>query len=176
MKSPKFSEHDRKKVISKIEEHFSIHLSPVGSRRKFLEDDEGKSYWVLGGYEDWHGIPPEMLEEEERRSTNGLLVIAKRYQNRIDVYSGALQSLIEHKEMLSHTKNGDYQFNINIRGNHLLIKEVPELVLSKLGETPYYENEKGADKKMEEIKTLIYKLSPEERAELLKKLANKLKT
>ena len=56
MKSPKFDEQDRSKVISEIEEYFNTRLSRVGSRRKYLKDENGKSYWVFGGYEDWHGI------------------------------------------------------------------------------------------------------------------------
>ncbi len=176
MKSPKFDEHDRRKVISEVEGHFGVHLSPVGSRRKFLEDEVGRTFWVLGGYEDWHGIPPEMIEEEERRSTNGVLVVAKRYKNRIYVYSGALQSLIEHKDMLSHTQKGDYQFNISVRGNHLFIKEVPGLILAKLGEAQYSGEEKDSDKRIQEFKAIFAKLSPEDQAELLKKLANEQET
>jgi hypothetical protein len=56
MKPPrlKFDEQDRRKVISEVEVHFNTKLSSVGSRPKYLEDKNGKSYWVLGGYEDWH--------------------------------------------------------------------------------------------------------------------------
>jgi hypothetical protein len=176
MKSPKFDEHDRRKVISEVEDHFSVHLSPVGTRRKFLEDGNGKTFWVLGGYEDWHGIPPEMLEEEERRSTNGVLVVAKRYKSRIDVYSGPLEPLIKNKELLSHAKKGDYQFNINIRGNHLFIKEIPDLSLAVLGESQYSVEEKDSDKKLQALKGMFSKLSSEEQQELLQKLRNEQET
>ena len=109
MSSPKFDEQDRKKVISEVEKHFDVHLSRVGSRRKFLEDSSHKTYWVIGGYEDWHGIPPDMFEQEEKRNSNGVLVIAKRHASRIDIFSGSLQSLIINKSKLSHTKKGDFQ-------------------------------------------------------------------
>ena len=135
MTSPKFDEQDRKKVINEIERHCGVILSRVGSRRKFLEDSQKRSYWVLGGYEDWHGIPPEMMNEEEQRNTDGILVVAKRYKNRIEIYSGSLRTLIQNKEKLSHTIKGDYQFNISIRGSHLFIKEIPGYSLAKLGES-----------------------------------------
>ena len=106
MKSTKFDEHDRRKVITELEEHYGVKLYPVGARRKFLEDGEGKAFWVLGGYEDWHGVPPEMVEEEARRSRGGVLIVAKRYKNKIDVYSGPVRPLIENKDNLSHTKEG----------------------------------------------------------------------
>jgi hypothetical protein len=174
MNSRKFDEHDRKKVISEVEDHFAIHLSPVGSRRKFLEDEEGKTYWVLGGYDDWHGIPLEMMEEEDRRSTNGVLVVAKRYKTQIDIYFGPLQPLIRNKDMLSHTENGDFQFNINLHGNHLFIKEVKGLSLAKLGEAPYSGEEKDSDKKIQDFKAMLSKLSPDEQKEFLEKLAKEL--
>ena len=131
MVSPKFDEQDRKKVISEVEKHFGVHLSRVGSHRKFLEDSSHRTFLVLGGYEDWHGIPPDMLEEEEKRNSNGVLVVAKRHTNSIDVFSGPLQTLIDNKSKLSHTQKGNYQFHIHILGSHLFIKEIPSLSLAK---------------------------------------------
>ncbi len=176
MKSPKFDEHDRKKVIAEVEVHFGVQLSTVGSRHKFLEAKDGRTYWVLGGYEDWHGIPPDMFEEEERRRTNGVLVVAKRYPNRIDVYSGPLQPLIESKGTLSHTQKGEYQFNIHIRGSHLFVKEVQGLSLTKLAEAPYSAQEKDSDKKAKELAAIFDELSPDEQRELLKRFSNEQKT
>ncbi len=173
MTSLKFDEQDRKKVISEVEKHFNVHLSRVGSRRKYLEDSNHKSYWVIGGYDDWHGIPPDMLKEEEKRNSNGVLVIAKRHTSRVDIYSGSLQTLIINKIKLSHTKKDDYQFNINIRGNHLFIKEIPGFSLSKLGEAPYTGESKKADKEIEKVKNLFNKLSPEEQKEIIEAYGNK---
>lgn len=173
MKSPKFDEQDRSKVISEIEEYFNTRLSRVGSRRKYLKDENGKSYWVFGGYEDWHGIPQDMFEEETRRATEGVLVVAKRFRNRIDIYSGPLQPIIDSRDTLSHTQTGDYQFNIYIRSNHLFIKEVAGLSLAKLGETPYSEGEKESDTNIGELKKIISKLSAKEREELLKEYSDK---
>jgi hypothetical protein len=112
-----------------------------------------------------------MLDEKARRATDGVLVVAKRYKNIIDIYSGPLQPLIKSKHSLSHTQKGDYQFNIDIRGNHLSIKEVQGLYLTKLGEAPYSVEEKCSDTKAKEIKSLLNKLTPEERDQLLRELS-----
>ena len=176
MASPKFDEQDRKKVISEVENHYGVKLTRVGSRRKYLEDSTHRTFWVLGGYEDWHGIPPDMFEEEEKRNTNGVLVVAKRHTKSIDIYSGPLQTLINYKTKLSHTQKGDYQFNINIRGNHLFIKQIPSLSLTKLGEAPYTQEQKETDDKNKELISLLNKLSPEEREKILQAVAEKNET
>lgn len=176
MASPKFDEQDRNKVISEVEDYYGVKLSRVGSRRKFLEDSNHRTFWVLGGYEDWHGIPLDMIEEEERRNSNGVLVIAKRRTNSINVYSGSLQTLINNKARLSHTKEDDYQFNINIRGNHLFIKEIPNFSLAKLGEAPYTNEQKETDDKNKELVSLLKKLSPEELEAVLQQAASKNET
>ena len=75
MTSQKFHAQDRRNVRGKVEKHYGVKLSPVGSHRKYLED-EPETYCVLGGYGDWHGIPPDMIEEEEKRDKEGILVIA----------------------------------------------------------------------------------------------------
>lgn len=176
MKPPKFDEHDRKRVISEVEQYFNVNLSRVGSRRKYLEDKNGKSYWILGGYEDWHGIPPDMLLKEEQRSTDGTLVVAKRYIKKIDIFSGQLQPLILNKKKLSHTKLGDYQFNIQIKGNHLYIKELPDLVLTKLGESQFAVEDKVSNKNAAKVKAILNRLTPEERESLLNEFSTKTET
>ena len=168
----KFDEHDRKKVIAEVETEFGVKLSPVGNRRKYLKDGTGKTYWIFGGYEDWHGIPPEMMEAEEKCSDEGLLVVAKRNKSSIDIFCGPLRQLITHKRELLHTTKGDFQFNIRIKGNRLYIKEVSDLTLNKLGAATYTGEEKETDKKLDEVTALLNKMSPEEQQHLLSKLLN----
>jgi hypothetical protein len=62
MQKYKFDESDRAKVVSEVEKHFGVKLSRVGHYRKFLQDASGASYWILGAYEDWHGVKSDMLE------------------------------------------------------------------------------------------------------------------
>ena len=172
MSTPKFDEQDRRKVISDIERHFGIALSRIGNRRKALCDESGKTYWVLGGYDDWHGIPADMMNEEESRDSNGMLIIARRFKSRIDVFAGELKPLIVGKSHLSHTAKGDYQFNIRVRGNHLFIREIPDYALQKLGSADYSDDQKSSDQKLDEIRALVEKMSPEEKRDFLKQLSD----
>jgi len=170
MSNMKFDEADRNKVIAEIETHFGVKLSPVGNRKKYLQDQNKRTFWVFGGYEDWHGIPSEMMEAEEKRNSDGILVIAKRGRFKIVIYTGSLLSLIKSKQTLSHTKKGEYQFNIRERGDILLINEVPKLHLSKLGAAAYSADEKTSDKNMEKVETMIRNMSPEKKNQLLEEL------
>jgi hypothetical protein len=166
----KFDEFDRKKVISEVETYFNVKLSRVGTRRKYLKDLTGRAYWIFGGVDDWHGIPLDMMQAEESRSIEGVLIIAKRNLNSIDIYFGALRTLIENKKALSHTKTGDFQFNLRSSGNKHFILEIPELVLTKIGDTPYSEIEKISDKNVVKIENMISKLSQDEQAKLFAEL------
>ncbi len=168
---PKFDETDRSKVIFEVEKHFGTKLSRVGNYRKFLQDASGKSYWVLGGYDDWHGITSDMLKEEQRRATDGVLVVAKRHKSTIDIFSGQLQPLIANYRELSHTQTGDYQFNIVIRGNSMTIKEVQGLTLRKLGAPQ--EVGTAVSPQLREAQAILAKMSPEERTRLLEQLSGK---
>lgn len=176
MVNPKFDETDRKKVIAEIQSHYGVKLSPVGTRRKYLRDQNNRTFWVFGGYEDWHGIPAEMLEAEEKRNAEGILVVAKRGRTKIDIYTGPLLPLIKNKKRLSHTQKGEYQFNIRIIGNSLTIHEVPGLHLSALGTASYPMEEKASDKAVEKVETIIRKLSPEAREQLFAELSKKGET
>jgi hypothetical protein len=137
MQKLKFDETDRRQVITAIEEHYKIRLTPVGNRRKHLHDEQGRTYWVLGGYENWHGISAEMMEADEKLYADGTLVIAVKKLGKIDLYIGPLLPLIKSKRTLSHTENGAYQFNIQIQGDKLTIKEVQKYNLVRFGTTRY---------------------------------------
>jgi hypothetical protein len=171
MQKHKFDEIDRGKVIAEVERHFGTKLSRVGKYRKFLQDPSGKSYWVFGGYEDWHGISSEMLQEEQERASDGVLVVAKRHKSTIDIYIGALEPLIANSHDLSHTQTGDYQFNIAVRGSSITIKEVPGLTLEKLGASQ--EVGHAVSPKLRVAEAMLAKLSPEERTRLLAELSGR---
>lgn len=164
----KFDEHDRGVVIAEVERHLAVTLRRVGRYRKFLQDDAGRSYWIFGGYEDWHGIKADMLKDEQKRPTDGVLVVAKRHRTSIDIFIGKLQPLIDNQRDLAHTQAGDYQFNVVIRGNVMTIKEVPDLTLRKLGAPT--EAGPAVDPKLARIQTMLARMSPAERASLLEHL------
>jgi hypothetical protein len=170
MKTSKFDEIDREKVVSEIEKYFKINLTRFGRRKKYLSDQNGKSYWVLGGYDNWHGIPPDMLSEEKRKSTNGVLVVAKRYTSKIDIFVGSLQKLIDNEKSLCHTQDGDYQFNVTTRNDCLLVKEIDGLVLMKLGGSAYSQEEKAQDSNNIKTKTIIRRLSVDEKKQLVEEI------
>ena len=176
MKKLNFDETDREKVISEIEKIFKVKLTRSGQRRKSLSDQNRKSYWVLGGYDNWHGIPPDMMAEEKKRSTNGILVVAKRYTTRIDIFTGSLQKLVDNENFLSHTQNGDFQFNIDIRGDHLSVKEVDGLTLIKLGASTYSQEEKEIDSNDIKLKGMLRGLSQEQKRKLIEELLSKSDT
>lgn len=144
MTKQKFDESDRENVIKEIESCFGVKLSPVGTRKKYLKDQNRRTFWVFGGVEQWHGIPLEMMEAEERSNVDGVFVIAVRDQSRIIIYTGNLMPIIKGKKKLSQTKSGDYHFNICTRGDLLLIKELPGFYLSRLGTSAAPEETKKA--------------------------------
>ena len=171
MTPQKFDEFDRRKIIETIEHYFCEKLSRFGRRKKYLRDQHGKSYWVLGGSGDWHGFQSDMIEVERERGKNGVLVIAKRFRNRIDIFAGQLQPLIDNVSSLSHAENGDYQFNISILDNVLFFKELPStlLKLRKISEVTYPEAQKLSDKKVAEVKLILDNLPPEQRRQILER-------
>ena len=75
-KPEKFDNLDRTRVISEIQRYFGVKLQRVGRRFKWLRDESGRNWWVLGGIDTWHGIPEEMMEDERRTQVEGVLVIA----------------------------------------------------------------------------------------------------
>ena len=66
MASRKFDERERKKVVRELETALGITLSLVGRRRIYRADEAGRRYLILGGYGEWHGVPSEIVEAEER--------------------------------------------------------------------------------------------------------------
>ncbi len=174
MEKSKFNERDRDHVIAEIEAHMNVRLERVGNYRKFLQDQSSRSFWVFGGYEDWHGINAAMMNEEARRDTDGLLVVAKRQRASITIFHGPLRPLIAARRDLSHTQTGDYQFNVAIRGSSMSVKEVLGLTLRRLGETQSVEPAQSAT--TTRIEALVERMSPEERRQLLETLAAKKKS
>lgn len=170
MSSLKFNEVDREKVIIEIEKHFRVKLRRIGNRKKLLVDHNKKTYWVFGGYKTWHGIPSEMLKDEQRNQTNGELIIATRDGKKIDIFAGPLQKLIENARELSRTQKGDFQFNIDIRGDRLLIKEISGLVLGKIVTFVYEDKSKDEDNKNIKKDKVLKRLTPEKIKILLKSL------
>ena len=140
MTTDKFNEFDRAVVISQVESHFAVKLSPVGRQHKVLQDMFGRIYWVLGGYQEWHGVSHAMLNEATTHKAEDVLVIGKRRRTEIDIFYGPLQPLLSNSNALSHTETGDYQFHISISGGVLSITELPGVSLRTMGTVPAPDN------------------------------------
>ncbi len=183
MPKHKFDETDRAAVISEVEKHFGVKLSRVHNYRRFLQDSAGVPYWVLGAYEDWHGINPDMINEQARRPKGGVLVVASMRTTGIDIFSGPLAPLIANRKDLVHTQTGDYQFHVVAHGNSMTIKEVGSLVLRKLGfveesarsKDQKSRDQKSRDQKSKDFEDALAKLSVEELSRLLEQVKRKQK-
>jgi hypothetical protein len=176
MKTIQFDDYDRKKVISELEKNFQVKLSSIGRRKKYLRDAAGKRYCVFGRSGDWHGIPEEIVQAEESSPGDSVLVIAKKYMKSIDIYCGSLGNLIKEKSRMTFTKDRQYEFNIQLQGSSLFIKEISGLALTKLGESQYSEVEKKSEKVTDEVMAIYKKLSTEQKEQLRKALSLKTKS
>lgn len=157
MTADKFNENDRSIAISQVQTHFAVKLSRVGAQRKVLQDTFGRIYWVLGGYQEWHGISQAMLDEALAHKAEDVLVIAKRGRKEIESFYGPLQPLLSKYEALSHTESGNYQFHVSVAGDVLTIVELPGVSLRTMGTMPAPDN----------VEAVLAAMSIEELAKLL---------
>ena len=171
-KKMKFDETDRRRVIAELEREREITLKRVGKRRKHLKDENGREYWVLGGVEDWHGIPSDMMESGLSDPTNVDLVIARRLNTKIEIYAGPAELLITAREYLIHTQKGDFQFNVQSHGDYLSINENFRVRLKKFCEVNYSDDEKETDVERHQVTSELNRiwenLSPVEKEDFMK--------
>ena len=172
MATPKFDNHDRKRVISEIERYYNVTLHKVGSRDKLLKDDTGKTYWVLGGTGDWHGIPKEMFAAEEKQATDGVLVIAKRKRNNIEIFVGSLQRLIENKSSLSQTDE-QYQFDLKSSLGAITITKAPNVILKLIATIEYSKVDCATETAFNNLIKRIDKMPDATRKIIIRKLIEK---
>jgi len=175
MSSTKFDEADRKRVIRAVEARFNVKLRPVGRRRKWLLDNAGRNYWVLGGYEEWHGIPEEMMRAERSAAVEGILVVAARKKSSMTVFAGSVTGLVRCADKLYRAKKttGDFQFTYKVRGEHLFVDQLSGFSLERIDSVQYDADEKQRDKTAEEVKKLLESMPSEERAALVNRWIQK---
>ena len=159
-KTMKFDENDRYMVIKKLQDTLHVSLSPIRNYRKYLKDENGNRYCVLGGYDTWHGIPGLIIDERTIANVKRYLVIAVKFKSKMDLYMGLMDPLIENKHKLTKTKEGEYHFDINTRNDALYINQLPGIHLTKIAEV---EN-------LKDIYEKFNKLSDAEKNDILKKL------
>ena len=163
-KSRKFDEHDRKAVVAELNSMWGISLKVVKGYRKYFADEHGKKYLIVGGYEDWHGVPDAIIVEARAPNYLGSLVVVRRIACAMELYEGDLRNLALRQRDLQ-AMVGQYTFHVTKRGDELYVDEAPSVRLEKIGEMSF-----GA---MDKAKSIISSLSPQERADALKKLSDK---
>ena len=161
----KFDDLDRDRVVKKIEERCSVTLKKVGRRSKWLRDEAGRNWWVLGGQANWHGVPQEMIEDERRAEVGGVIVIADRKRVSIDAFKGPLAPLVSASDRFRHP-SGVYNFNVKICGDRMWVKEAPNAVLHRLDTIPYSAEDKERDRKQNELQKLVSAMTPEQLKQL----------
>ena len=174
MKHPvgKFDNLDRNRVMGAVQEHYAVKLVRVGSRYKWLGDASGRNWWILGGKDDFHGIPEDMMEDERQARVEGMLVIAQRKVGSIDVFAGSLGPLVSARDRLYRAarSTGDYQFEVTLKGERLVVsgrRRNVVLELKRFATIPYSAEDKERDRKMVAVGKILATLSPEERKSLI---------
>ena len=166
----KFDDLDRKRVIDAIEEHYGVKLDKVARRRKWLRDESGRTWWVLGGVGDWHGIPKDMWELERSAQTEGMLVIAEKKRTALEVFVGPVRQLVGSIDKLRPDKNGARHFTVRVRGDHIRCDQVPGVVLERLLSIPHSDEDRERERRTREATKTIADLTPEQVEELLENL------
>ncbi len=169
-KTPKFDNLDRARVIQEIERLFDVKLSQFGFRPKEQVDANGKLFWVLGGYGDWHGLPADMLERARSSATVGRIVIAKRLKAKMRIYIGSIGPFVAEVDKLIKTKKGDYHFDQEIRHGNLRVKQLPNAKFELLSEVDISDSDKVQDKRKSDLVRQYKSMSPEEKAEFMEAL------
>ena len=171
-KSQKFNDLDRNRVIAAIEEHCGVTLKKVGRRSKWLRDESGRSWWVLGGEGSWHGIPEEMMEDEKRAQLEGVLVIADKKRSNLEVFAGPLTRLVKARDRFSRAAQttGDYQFTVKVTGNLMQCQEALDVELKRIASVPYCDEDRAKDRRVKEASRMVALLSQEERETVLAQL------
>lgn len=166
----KFDKWDRERVIDTVEKHYGVKLEKIGKRDKWLRDESGRNWWVLGGVDGWHGISEEMMEDEKQAQLEGMLVVAEKNSHVIKVFVGRLSELVRSRDKLSRTATRrDYQFTVEVREDRMQCTQAPDVVLERIAFIRHSEEDREQVRRRDELKKAIARLSPKERKEFLEK-------
>jgi hypothetical protein len=154
MKTEKFMTSDRQLVIEELEKIQKTNLLPYKSGRKLFVDEKGMVYFIFGGTGDWHGISETAIKALEDYSREGALVIAKKYQSKIDVCVGSLSQLIKNFSKLTSTIQNGKQFHTTVTEDGMFIEEVPDIYLNRVSEIKISGTQKDLQR-LEKISRII---------------------
>ena len=171
----RFDNFDRNIVIGEIQEHYGVRLQKVGRRPKWLNDESGRSWWVLGGRDGWHGIPEEMMEDATQAQVEGMLVIATKNLTSIEAFAGPLGGLVSARDKLSRASQttGDYQFTVKVSGAHMRCEQDPNVVLVRFATIPCSAEDRERNRTLNDFRKTVAAMSPEDRAAVMNELLRK---
>ena len=174
----KFDNLDRNRVIGAVQDHFSVKLEEVGRRSKWLQDESGRRWLVLGGIADWHGVPEEMMEYEIQARSEGMLVVAQKKRTYIEAFSGPLRPLFSARDKLYRAAqpNGgyQYQFTVQVSRDRLLCVQAQNVVLERFTAIPWSAEDKEQARAMNELEKIVKTMSREELATLADKIQREM--
>jgi len=107
---------------------------------------------VLGGKDDWHGIPKEMMKDEEEGQIEGVFVLAVRKRTSVEVYVGSPSQLVSSRAELSLVAD-QYHFDFAARGNFVRCVQVPNVMLERIITFPHSNEDREQLRKRKESST-----------------------
>jgi hypothetical protein len=129
--SHRFTDRDRKVVVEELEKIQKTQLTSIPPSRKLFKGNNDLPYLITGGTEDWHGINGNIIRQIQELRTEGVFIIAKKYQTKIEIYAGSLLRFIQNIPNLIVTQKGGYQFHVVFTGDGLYLEEAPEFFCNK---------------------------------------------
>src|SRR5215510_9460057 len=120
----KFDENSRRRVIRELQREYGVELTRIGHPWKYLKDEKGGRYVVLGGNDYRYDIPRAIFDEEARNSGSCMLVVA--IQDRIPL------------------DNDHYVVHVHRFTSRLVVREIPSLELSQLNRQAPEDSARGA--------------------------------
>jgi|GEM_PF-4844516 len=167
----KFDNIDRQHVVDEIQKHIGSKLSHTTRRHIYLKDDEGKTYVVLGGIDDWHGIPDEVIDDIEKNCSESFLSITLKKRKTLKIYFGTMEPFMKVLGQLDRIGNDKYTFHVDEGNDLLVIREARSVTLDLLTEVLHSESDRTNTKSKEGINKLLENMSQSD----IKKLVQNLK-
>jgi len=120
-------------VVSEVGRLLDVKLTQMADYRTYFSAGPGEYYCVKGA-EKWHSLQDTIFQD---RMNEIILIMAKRNANlawKFEVFKGDMRPLFANKKLLSRHQDGRYSFVYQVRGDRILIKNIPTFELKKFGD------------------------------------------
>jgi hypothetical protein len=138
-KCSEFNNTDRDNVVIKIQEILKIKLAHIEIGKRIFVDTFKIPYVIFGGTKTWHGISEKQIDflcdaqKTGRITKEGVLIIVRKYtEEKFEIYSGKLSLFLENKGLLSRNYQGNYQFDLKLKGDDMIITRIPSIYCEKI--------------------------------------------